>query len=130
MDISSLARFNKGYKFLLTCIDVFSKFAWVVPLKNKSGEPLVIGFRSILDLGRSPGKLQTEKATEFLNRNFQSLLKENSIHFFTTNSELLASVVERFNRILKTRMCKYFTAKNTRVYIDIYNCGKEYPCLH
>ena len=70
VDISSLARFNKGYKFLLTCIDVFSKFAWVVPLKNKTGESLVNGFQSILDLGRSPEKLQTDKGTEFLNRNF------------------------------------------------------------
>ena len=119
VDISSLARFNKGYKFLLTCIDVFSKFAWVVPLKNKSGETLLNGFQSILDLGRSPEKLQTDKGTEFLKRNFQSFLKEKNIHFFTTSSELKASVVERFNRTLKTRMWKYFTAKNTRVYIDI-----------
>ena len=118
MDISSLACFNKGYKFLLTYIDVFSKFAWVVPLKNKSGETLVIGFQSILDLDRPPEKLQTDKRTEFLNRNFQSLLKENGIHFFTTNSELKGSVVERFNHILKTRMWKYFMAKNTGVYID------------
>ena len=44
VDISSLARFNKGYKFLLTCIDVFSKFAWVVPLKNKTDESLFNGF--------------------------------------------------------------------------------------
>ena len=51
MDISSLAHFNKGYKFLLTCIDVFSKFARVVPLNNKMGEFLVNGFQSILDLG-------------------------------------------------------------------------------
>ena len=119
VDISSLARFNKGYNFLLTCIDVFSKFAWVIPLKNKSGETLVNGFQSILDLSQSPEKLQTDKGTEFLNRNFQRLLKENSIHFFTTNSELKASMVERFNHTLKTRMWKYFTTKNTRVYIDI-----------
>ena len=119
MDVSSLARFNTGYKFLLTCIDVFSKFAWVVPLKKKTGESLVNGFQSILDLGRSLEKLQTDKETEFLSRNFQSSLKENSIHFFTTNSELKASVVECFNRTLKTRMWKYLTAKNNRVYIDI-----------
>ena len=119
VDISSLARFNKGYKFLLTCIDVFSKFAWVLPLKNKTGESLVNGFQSILDLGRSPEKLQTDKGTEFLDRNFQSFPKEKSIHFFTTNSELKARVVECFNLTLKTRMWKYFTAKNTLVYIDI-----------
>ena len=65
MDISSLARFNKGYKFLLTCIDVFSKFAWVAPLKNKTGESLVNGFQPILDLGRSPEKLQTAKELNF-----------------------------------------------------------------
>ena len=118
MDISSLARFNKGYKFLLTCSDVFSKFAWIVPLKNKAGMSLVNGFQSILDLGRSPEKLQTDKGTEFFNRNFQSLLKESSFHFFTTNIELKASVVERFNGTLKTRMWKYFTRKNTCIYID------------
>ena len=117
--MSFLARFNKGYKFLLTCIDVFSKFAWVVPLKSKTGESLVNGFQTILDTGRSPENLQTDKGTKFLNRNFQSFLKEKSIHFFTTNSELKASVVERFNRTLKTRMWKYFTAKNTCVYIFI-----------
>ena len=78
VDISSLARFKKGYKFLLTCIDLFFKFAWVVPLKNKSGQSLVNGFQSILDLGRSPEKLKTDKGTEFLNRNFQSFLKEKT----------------------------------------------------
>ena len=83
------------------------------------GESLVNGFQIILDTGRSPKKLQTDKGTEFLNRKFQSFLKEKNIHFFTTNSELKASVVEHFNRTLKTRMWKYFTAKNTRVYIDI-----------
>ena len=119
VDISSLARFNKGYKFLLTCIDAFSKFAWVVPLKNKSGETLVNGFQSILDLGRSPEKLDWQRNWISQSRNFPSFLKERNIHFFTTNSELKASVVERFNRTLKTRMWKYFTAKNTRVYIDI-----------
>ena len=59
-------------------------------------------------------KLQTDKGTEFLNPNFQSCQEENSIHFFTTNSELKASVLERFNRTLRTLTWKYFTAKNTR----------------
>ena len=117
IDISSLARFNKGYKFLVTCIDVFSKFTWVVPLNIKTGESLVNGFQPVLDLSRCPEKLQTDKGTEFLNRNFQSFLIENSIHFFTTSSELKATVVERFNRTLKTHMWKYFTAKNTHVFM-------------
>ena len=72
-----------------------------------------------MDLSRSPEKLQTDNGTEILTRNFQSLLKENSIHFFTISSELKASVVKRLNRTLKTRMWKYFTAKNTRVYLNV-----------
>ena len=119
VDVSSLSRFNKGYKFLLTCIDVFSKYAWVVPLRNKTSTSLVNAFQSILDTGRSPDKLQTDKGLEFLNAPFQQLLKKHEIEFFTTDSELKASVVERFNRSLKTRMWKYFTYKNTHVYVDI-----------
>ena len=119
VDISSLARFNKGYKFLLTCTDVFSKFAWVVPLKNKMEESLVNGFQIILDTSRSPEKLQTDKGTEFLNRKFQSFLKENNIHFFTTNSEIKASVVERYQSHLENSYVEIFYCKNTHVYIDI-----------
>ena len=105
--------------FYLPALMYFLNLLCFVPLKNKTGESLVNGFQIILDTGRSPEILQTDKRTEFLNRNFQSLLKEKNIHFFTTNSELKASVVERFNRTLKTCMWKYFTAKNTHVYIDI-----------
>ena len=68
------------------------------------GESLVNSFQIILDTSRSPKKLQNDKGTEFLKRNFQSFLKEKNIHFFTTNSELKASVVERFNHTLKTHM--------------------------
>lgn len=54
VDMSSMSRHNKGYKFLLTCIDVLSKFAWVVPLKNKKGSTLVNAFKKILSSGRTP----------------------------------------------------------------------------
>ena len=97
VDISSLSRFNKGYKFLLTCIDVFSKYAWVVPLRNKTSSSLVNAFQSLLDLGRSPVKLQTDQGLEFLNSPFLHLLKKPNLQFFTTNSELKASVINRFN---------------------------------
>ena len=117
VDISSLARFNKGCKFLLTCIDVFSKFAWVVPLKNKSGETLVNGFQSILDLGRSPEKLQTDKGTEFLNRNFQSFLKEKNIHFFNHKQRIEGKCGRTFQSHLENS------------YVEIFY-SKEYPCLH
>ena len=85
----------------------------MVPLKTKQGQELVKAFQMILSSGRKPNKLQTDQGTEFLNRVFQKLLRDNNIDFFTVNSGLKASVVERFNRTFKNKMYKYFTAKNT-----------------
>ncbi|KAI8500863.1 hypothetical protein Bbelb_216810 [Branchiostoma belcheri] len=121
VDMSSLSRHNDGYRYLLTCIDIFSKYAWVVPIKDKKGTTLVEAFQTILAKdGRKPRCLQTDQGTEFLNRHFQTLLKKEGIEFFTTfNVETKASVVERFNRTLKTKMWKYFTAVNTNRYIDV-----------
>ena len=119
VDVQNLSRYNKGYKYLLTCIDIFSKYAWVVPLKTKQGQELVKAFQTILASRLKPSKLQTDQGTEFLNRVFQKFLRENNIDFFTVNSGLKASVVERFNRTFKNKMYKYFTAKNTLSYIDV-----------
>ena len=118
-DMSLKKSDNDGYTFLLTCIDCFSKYAWVVPIKNKSGGEIVRALESILiSSGRSPKRLQTDKGSEFRNARVQQLLKSNNIHFFTTNSVKKASIVERFNRTLKGRIYKFFTAQNTYRYID------------
>ena len=82
VDMTSLADYNSGYIYLLTCIDVLSKYAWAVPLENKTGLALVDAFKQILESGRKPHFLQTDKGTEFLNRNFQNLLKKENIRFF------------------------------------------------
>ena len=119
VDLQNLSRYNKGYKYLLTCIDIFSKYAWVLPLKTKQGQELVKAFQKIFSTGRKPTKLQTGQGTEFLNRVFQKMLRDNNIDFFTVNSGLKASVVERFNRALKNKMYKYLTAKNTLTYINV-----------
>ena len=92
IDVSRLSRYNRGFKFLLTCIDVFSKQAWVVPLKDKTGTTLVNAFESI----RSPlpQTLQTDKGSEFTNRKFQQWLKEHQVHFFTTENEDIKASIE------------------------------------
>lgn len=118
-DVQNLSRYNKGYKYLLTCVDIFSKYAWVVALKTKQGQELVKAFQTILSSGRKPSKLQTDQGTEFLNRVFQKFLRDNNIAFFTVKSGLKASVVERFNRTFKNKMYKYSTYKNTLCYIDV-----------
>lgn len=119
-DVSQLKRDNDGFCFLLTVIDVFSKYAWVVPLKRKTQQAVTEAFISIFKEGRKPQTLQTDQGTEFLNDNVQKLLKKEGIHFFTTyNVETKASVVERFNRTLKSRMWRYFTEHQTRRYLDV-----------
>ena len=120
-DVSSLSKYNDKNKYLLTCIDVFSKYARVLPLKTKTGPALTEAFSIMLnDNDRRPKHLQTDKGTEFLNRTFQSLLRKNSIRFYTSeNDDIKAAVIERFNRTIKTKMWKYFTYQNTYRYLDI-----------
>ena len=102
-------------------IDVFSKVAYAIPLKNKRGSTLVEALKSILNKSQQkPNKLQTDKGSEFLNKTFQAYLKRKKIHFFVTqNEEVKAAIVERFNRTLKERLWRYFTSKNTLYYLDV-----------
>ena len=86
VDMQSFARDNKGIKFLLTVIDVLSKRAWAVPLKNKTGAEIIKAFETIFKEGRTPEKLQTDAGSEFMNRQFQTFLKKwNVYHFVTYN---------------------------------------------
>jgi transposase InsO family protein len=120
IDLKSLKKTNDGYTYLLTCIDVFSKFAWCVPIKDKTGKSLVEAFKLILKKTTSPRRLQTDKGTEFKNRLFQQFLKGHKIDFFTSeNEDTKASVVERFNRTLKERLWRYFTFHRTLRYVEV-----------
>lgn len=124
-DMQALSKHNDGYKYLLTCIDVFSKYAWAIPIKEKSANALCTAFRDLLEkhtAPRLPQKLQTDKGTEFLNSSVQKLFSEwkpHSIKHFTSWSDQKASIVERFNRTLKSHMWRYFSAQHTNRYIDI-----------
>lgn len=118
VDVSSLQKFNDGYRYILTCIDILSKYAWAYPLKTKRSEDIVTTFQSIFST-RKPKYLNTDAGKEFLNSRFQKFLKQRGVHFFRTFNNTKASVVERFNRTLKTKMWKYFTARHTYRYIDV-----------
>lgn len=118
VDMSSLSKENDGFNYLLTCIDVFSKYVWVVPLKRKTAAALVEAFKKIFRGGRHPRILYADKGTEFSNRLLKKLLKDKDVQFVTSQNETKASVIERYNRTLKTRMYKYFTWKSDLRYID------------
>ena len=119
IDVKNLKQQNDGFTFLLTVIDVLSKYAWVIPLKDKTGASLIQAFETIFQ-ERQPMFLQTDKGTEFTNRAFQNFLKQQGVEFFVTqNEDIKAAIAERFNRTLKEKMWRYFTRKNTSRYVDV-----------
>lgn len=111
---------NKGYKYILNVIDIFSKYAWSIPMKNKTGETTLTAFRKITsDSSRIPKHIWVDKGLEFYNKYVDGWLKQNGIIMYSTFSEHKSVVVERFNRTLKEMMWKRFTAENTRNWIHI-----------
>ena len=118
VDMQKYSTKNKNFNYILTVIDIFSKYAWAIPIKKKTGEEITKAFKEIFK-HRIPQKLHTDKGLEFINKNTQSLLKEKNINWFATENETKAQVVERFNRTLKSRMFKYFTHHDTKKWVDI-----------
>ena len=100
-------------------IDVFSKFGWIVPLKDKKGETITTAFQSIFKEGRKPKYLWTDKGSEFYNKHFKDLLNKHNITLYSTENEEKSSVVERWNRTIKNKMWKKFTAQSNTMYLDI-----------
>jgi len=118
-DLSNISKHNDGFRYILTCIDVFSKYAWCIPLKTKGGKEVTAALERIL-ADRHPSLLQTDKGSEWLNSSVQKLLRDNNIKFYTSENEnIKASIVERFNRTIKSKMWRYFTHAHTRQYVDV-----------
>ena len=101
-DMQSLSKYNKGIKYLLCAIDLFSKYAWVVPLKDKKGTSIVNAFQKIISEGRKPNKIWVDQGSEFYNNLFKRFLKTSNIEMYTTYNEGKSVVAERFIRTLKT----------------------------
>ena len=119
VEMQKFAKLNKGYRYLLTCIDIFSKFAWVISLKDKRGITIKNALEKIFK-ERKPKFLWTDRGTEFYNKQVQDLLNENNIKLYSTNnSEIKSSVIERFNRTFKNMMYKKFTQYNNTIFYNI-----------
>ena len=118
--MDKLSNWNKGFKYLLTVIDVFSKFAWVVPLKDKKGSSITTAFADIIKTyKRKPEYLWVDKGSEFYNKTFKEWLLQNDIELYSTFNEGKAVIIERFNRTLKSRMYKQFTIQNNTIWYNI-----------
>ncbi|XP_057339456.1 uncharacterized protein LOC130676962 [Microplitis mediator] len=107
------ATVNKENKYLLTVIDIFSKYAWAVPIKSKSGSDVTSAMKSIFQQGRVPKNLHVDQGKEFYNKEFQELMKRKNINMYSIFSNLKASICERFNRTLKNNMWRQFTKHRT-----------------
>ena len=118
-DRQLIRKFNKGFRFLLCVIDIYSKYAWVVPLKDKKGVSIVNAFQSILKKSnRKPNKIWVDKGSEFYNRSIKSWLEKNDIEMYSTHNEGKSAVAERFIRTIKNKIYKYMTSVSKNVYID------------
>ena len=113
--MQAFAKFNRGVKYLLAVVDVFSKYRWLIPIKDKTGKSVASALKTIFK-ERKPEKMWVDKGKEFYNKDVKDL-----IELYSTENEEKSSVVERWIRTMKEKMWKYFTANSTNVYIN-----KEY----
>ena len=118
-DVSLVATQNKGYRFLLTVIDIFSRYAWARPLMTKSGKEVAAAFDDIFKKGRIPCRVQTDQGREFENREVALLFQRHDIELFSVKSAYKAAIVERFNRTLKTKLWRYFTMSLKEKWTDV-----------
>ena len=114
-----ISKFNKGFRFLLCVIDIFSKYAWVVPLKDKKGVAITNAFqKSLKESDRKPNKIWVDKGSEFYNNSFKKWLKDNNIEIYLIHNEGKSVIAEKFIRTLKTTIYKQMTSLSKNVYID------------
>ena len=119
--MQAFSKFNRGVKYLLAVIDVFSKYGWLIPLKDKTGKSVASALKTIFEK-RKPEKMWVDKGKEFYNKDVKDL-----IELYSTENEEKSSIVERWIRTMKEKMWKYFSAKSTNVYMNVLSdLVKEY----
>ena len=120
-DMQLISKFSKGFRFLSCIIDIFSKYAWVVPLKDKKGVSIVKAFQKILnDSARKLNKIWVGKGSAFYNNSFKKCLKDNDIEMYLIHKEGKSVVAERSIRTLKTKIYKYMTSISLQYQKSVY----------
>lgn len=126
VEMIPFSRVNKGYKYILTMINCFSKYAIAVPLKTKQADEVVKALKPILENNKMK-HFQTDQGTEWFNSKVSSLLKSYNINHYFTYSDKKASIVERFNRTLKGKMWRLFSELGSFQWLNILpNLIKKY----
>ena len=119
-DMKSLSRKNKSIKYLLCAIDLYSKYAFVIPLKDKKGISIVNAFNKIIKQSNTkPNKIWVDQRGEFYNNVFEKWLSDNDINMYSTYNEGKSVVAERFIRTLKNKLYKHMMATGKNIYYDV-----------
>ena len=119
IDMSSLAKYNKNYKFILLLIDIFSRFVWAVPLKSKHASEIIRALKIVFSKGRLPTSFRSDNGREFVAKSVKKFFKDQKINAFTTqNAEIKANYAERAIRTIKGKIQKYTYSNQTYKYID------------
>ena len=119
-DMQSLSKKNKAIKYLLCAIDLFSKYVFVVRLKDKKGISIVNAFNKIIkQSNRKPNKIWVDQEGEFYNRVFKKWLSDNDIIMYSAFNESKSVAAERFIRTSKNKLYKHMTATGKKVYYDV-----------
>ena len=119
-DMLLISKYNKGIRYLLCDVDLFSKYAFVVPLKDEKETTIVNAFQSILNNSkRKPNKIWADQGSEFYNNHFKNWLKDNNIEMYSTYNEGKSVVAEKFIRTLKNKIYKHMTAISKNDYFDV-----------
>ena len=102
-----ISKFNKGFRFLLCSIDVYSKYAWVISLKDKKCITITNAFQKMFKKSNcSPNKIWVDKGSEFYSRSTKSWLEKDGIEVYSTHNEGISVIAERCIRILKNKIYK------------------------
>ena len=117
--MQTLSKYNKRIKYLFCAIDLLTKYAWVIPLKDKKRSSIVNAFQKIISEGRKPNKTWVDQGSEFYNNSFKDFLKINNIEMYSTYNEGKSVVAERFIRTLKNKIFKHMTSISKNVYFDV-----------
>ena len=101
-------------------MDLYSKYAFVIPLKDKKGISIVNAFNKIIkQYNKKPNKIWVDQGGEFYNRVFKEWLSDNDIIMYSTYNEGKSVAAERFIRTLKNKLCKHMVATGKNVYYDV-----------
>ena len=119
MQFQLISKFNIRICFLLRVIDIFSKYGWVIPLRDEKGITITNAFqKSVKESNQKPNKILVYKGSEFYNRSMKSFLQINNKEIYLTRNEVKSVTAERFIRTLKNKTYKYKTSISKSLCID------------